>query len=79
VPKLVKTSREGRVTVLWNQQVTTDRTVPKYKPDIIICDNEKGTCMLVDVAVLGDRKEEEEKILKCEDFTIEIHRMRNVN
>ena len=24
------------------------------KPDIIICDNEKGTCMLIDVAISGD-------------------------
>ena len=25
------------------------------KPDIIIHDNEKGTCMLIDVAISGDR------------------------
>jgi hypothetical protein len=25
------------------------------KPDIIIRDNEKGTCMLIDVAISGDR------------------------
>jgi len=28
---------------------------PNNKPDIIICDNEKGTCMLIDVAISGDR------------------------
>ena len=26
----------------WNQQIQTDRTIPKNKPDIIIRDNEKG-------------------------------------
>ena len=41
VPKLVETSREGEVTMSWNQQVQTDRTIPNNKPDIIICDFEK--------------------------------------
>ena len=67
VRKLVETNQGGWVTILWNQQVQTDRTVPNYKPDIIIRDNEKGTCMLIDVAISGDRnviKKETEKILK---------------
>ena len=42
VPKSVETSQGGEVTVLWNQQVQTDRTIPNNKPDIIIRDNEKG-------------------------------------
>ena len=46
VPKSVETSRGGKVTILWNQQIQTNRTVPNNKPDIIIRDNEKGTCML---------------------------------
>ena len=36
---------------------------------IIIIDNEKGTCMLIDVAIAGDRnviKKEAEKFLKYE-------------
>jgi len=51
----VETIQEGTVTILWNQQVQTDRTIPNNKPDIIIRDNEKGTCMLIDVAISGDR------------------------
>ena len=51
VPKSVETSQGGKVTVLWNQQVQTDRTIRNNKPDIIIRDNEKGTCMLIDVAI----------------------------
>ena len=54
VPKSVETSQGGKVT-MWNQQVQTDRTIPNNKPDIIIRDNEKGTCMLIDVALSGDR------------------------
>jgi len=56
VPKLVETSQEGKVTILWNQQVQTDRTIPNNKPDIIISDSGKGTYMLIDVAISGDRK-----------------------
>jgi hypothetical protein len=67
---------------LWDQQIQTDRTIPSNKPDIIIRDNEKGTLMLIDVAVSGDRnviKKEADKILKYEDLTVEIQRMWNVN
>jgi hypothetical protein len=81
VPKSVETSQGGKVTIFWNQQVQTDRTILSNKPDIIIRDNEKGTCMLIDVAVSGESnviKKEAEKILKYKDLTIEIHRMRNV-
>jgi hypothetical protein len=66
---------------MWNRQVQTDRTIPNNKLDIIIRDNEKGTCMLIDVAISGDRnmiKTEAEKILKYRDLTIEIQRMWNV-
>jgi hypothetical protein len=61
--------------------VQTDRTVPNNRADIIIQDNEKGTCMLIDVAISGDRnkiKREAEKILKYKDLTVEIQRMWNV-
>jgi hypothetical protein len=51
VPKSVGTSRGGKVTILWNQQIQTDRTIPSSKPDIAICDNEKGTRLLTDVAI----------------------------
>jgi hypothetical protein len=68
----------SKVTTLWNQQVQTDRTIPNNKPDIIIRDNEKRTCMLIDVAIPGDRnviKKEAKKILKYKDLTIEIQRL----
>jgi len=67
VPKSVDTSHEGKITVLRNQQVRTNSTVLNNKPDIIIRDNKEGTCMLIDVAIPGDRnviKKEAEKILK---------------
>jgi len=81
VPKSVERSQGGKVTILWNQQVQSDRTIPTNTPDSIIRDNEKGTCMLIDFAISGDRnvvKKEAEKILKYKDLTIEIQRMWNV-
>jgi hypothetical protein len=36
--------------------VETHRTIPNNKPDIIIHDNEKGTYMLIYVAISGDGK-----------------------
>jgi hypothetical protein len=35
--------------------VQTDRAIPNNKPDIIIRDNEKRTCMLIDVAISRGR------------------------
>ena len=49
VPNSVVTNQGGKMTMLWNQQVQTDRTLPNNKPDIIIRDYEKRTCMLIDV------------------------------
>ena len=49
--------------------------------NIIIRDHEKGTYMLIDVAISGDRnviKKEAENILKYKELTIEIQRMWNV-
>jgi hypothetical protein len=81
VPKSVETRQVGKATILWNQHALTDRTIPNNKPDIIIRDNEKGTCMLIDVAIPGDRnviQKEAEKILKYKDLIIEIQHMWNV-
>ena len=64
VPELVEASQGGKVTILWNQQVQTDRTIPNNKPDIIIRDNEKGTCMLINVAISGDRNVFKKKLRK---------------
>ena len=68
--KVNRNKPRRKATILWNQQVQTDRTIPSNKPDIIIRDNEKRTCMLIDVAIPGDRnviKKEAEKILKYKD------------
>jgi len=47
VLNLVETDHEGKVTLLWNQQVQTDRTIPNNKLDIKIRDNKQGTRILI--------------------------------
>jgi hypothetical protein len=72
VPKSVETGQGGNVTILWNQPVQTDRTIPNNKPYIIICDNENITCVLIDVTISGDRNviKKPKKILKYKDLII---------
>ena len=50
-PNSAETTQGGKVTISWNQQVRTDRTIPNNKSDIVIRDNEKRTCILIDVAI----------------------------
>jgi hypothetical protein len=50
------------------------------KLDIIMCDNDKGTCVLIDVTIYGDRnaiKRDDVNILKYKDFKTEIQHMWN--
>jgi len=61
--------------------VQTNRNIPNHKPHIIILGNEKGTYILINVAISGDRnliRKEARKIRKYEDPTTEIQRMWNV-
>lgn len=64
VPKSEETSHEGKLTVFWNQQVQTDKTIPDNKPDVIIHDNEKGTSMFKDVGISGGRNAIKKKASK---------------
>jgi hypothetical protein len=56
----------GDITVLWNQEVQTDREVLGKKPDIIIKNKKDEICLLIDVAIPSDRnvvnKEAEKKL-----------------
>lgn len=59
----------------------TNITIPNNKADIIILINDKGTCLLIDITISGDRdviKEKAEKILKYKGLTVETQYMWNV-
>jgi len=38
-----------------NNNNNNNETIPNNKPDFIIRNNEKGTCMLIDAVISGDR------------------------
>jgi hypothetical protein len=67
--------------LLWDQQLQTDRTMPPNEPDTITYYNDNETCMLIYVAISGERKvikKEAEKILKHRDLTKETQLMWSV-
>ena len=70
--KMNRTSFEGKVTILWNQQLQTNPTNPNNKPDIKIHDNEKGMCGLIDVAISRIRNVIERVVIKINAI---IHQM----
>jgi len=73
VEKSAESCHESKVTIFWNQQVQTNRSISTNKPYTIIHDNRQGTCMLISVVIPGDRnviQKESEKILKYKDLII---------
>jgi len=72
---------KATLPTLWNQQCKLIELLLTIKPDIIICNDKQGTCMLIDVAIPGDRNvisKKDVKILKYNDLIMEIQRMWNV-
>lgn len=66
------------ITILWDTQVHTDRTILANKPDIIVKNKKLRTCILIDVAIPSDyniTQKEAEKRLKYKDLQIEIQRL----
>jgi hypothetical protein len=69
------------LTVLWNQGVHTGREVTANRPDTVIKNKKRKTCILIDVAIPADRNvtlKEAEKKLKYNSLCIEIQRMWNM-
>ena len=67
-----------KVTILWDMQVHTDKTIKANKPDSIINDKQEKTCMLIEMAIPSDRNTSvkvAEKLSKYKDLEIEITKM----
>jgi hypothetical protein len=61
--------------------VKTGRTFPNNIRDINTRDNERATCLLIDITIPGDRnvfKKETEKILNCKEIECIGNVKRNV-
>lgn len=76
VPEPVTTN--DNVTIMWDIQIHTDRTIKANKPDIVIKDKTTSQCWLVDMAVPSDYNIAATKVTKLskyKDLEIEIARM----
>ncbi|XP_077969924.1 uncharacterized protein LOC144424459 [Styela clava] len=66
------------VTILWDFTVHTDKTIGANRPDIIVKDFTKKSCLLIDVAIPSERNTSKkifEKLSKYKDLEIEIQKM----
>lgn len=69
------------VTIIWDMQIQTDRTIGANRPDLIVKDKKQKQCLIIDVAIPSDyniTKKEAEKMIKYKDLQIEIQRMWNL-
>ena len=69
------------ITLMWDQGVLTDRTIPANRPDIIFLDRKEKYCLLIEISISDDQnvmKKLSGKILKYEDLQIEVSRTWNV-
>ena len=67
-----------KVTILWDMQVHTDKTIKANKPDIIIKDKQEKTCVLIDMAIPSNRNTSvkvAEKLSKYKHLEIELTKM----
>uniref|UniRef100_A0A0L8I5I6 Uncharacterized protein n=1 Tax=Octopus bimaculoides TaxID=37653 RepID=A0A0L8I5I6_OCTBM len=66
------------VTILWNFLIQTDRKIDSNRPEIVIKDYNRGTCLLIEMSVLHDQnvsRKECGKLSHYKDLQIEITQM----
>ena len=74
--------KKDEITVLWDSQIHTDKKIQANKPDIVVKDEKKRECTLVDILVPSDTNivlKTSEKICKYRDLQIEISRCWTMN
>ena len=67
--------------ILWDFPIQTDRTIKANRPDIVIIDKEKKTCLLLDVSIPADKNtslKTFEKLSKYQDLAIELEKSTKV-
>ena len=66
------------VTILWNFDIQTDKTIKAVRPDIVIKDYATRTCLLIDMTCPQDAnvsKKEFQKLSNYTDLRIEVTKM----
>ena len=67
--------------ILWNFSIQTDHIIEARRPDLVVVDEEEGSCKIIDFAVPGDSRIEEkekDKIDKYNDLERELQKIWNV-
>ena len=70
-----------KLKILWDFTVQTDHIVEARRPDMMIIDKEKKSCLIVDFAVPSDHRieiKEREKIEKYQDLKREVQKLWNM-
>ena len=63
------------MTILWDMPVQSDKVIKANRPDIVVTDKEKRTCLPIDISVPNLKKKNtslktEEKLSKYKDLEI---------
>ena len=75
-PESVQENDECKI--LWDFSIQTDHVISARRPDIVVINKKAKTCVVIDVAVPGDRRvveKEVEKIDKYQDLAREIRKL----
>ena len=66
------------VKLLWDMNIQCDNVIEARRPDLVLVDKKKKSCVIIDIAVPGDcriREKEMEKIEKYQNLKIELKRL----
>ena len=67
----------NKVTILWDMPVQTNKEIKANRPDKVVKDKEKRTCLLIDMSIPNGKKhlfKTVEKLPKYKDLKIEIEK-----
>ena len=54
------------VTLLWNLNIQCDHNIEATRPDIVVVNKQKKSCLTIDIAIPGDVRVHEKKVEKAE-------------
>ena len=72
------TLENDKAKILWDFLFQTDRRIEHRKPDIVVLDKTKNTCLIVDVAIPDDHRialKEVDKIMNYAELKVELERI----
>ena len=66
--------------ILWDFSIQTDHVIEARRPDLVVVDKKERSCKIIDFAVPGDSRieEEKDKIEKYQDLGRELQKIWNV-